>query len=110
VPVSQITDSVQSQVLDLIEKAQDATVDGVRTVAETIEGFVPELPTLPLAERFPKPSELVDDVYAFAAKLLDSQRKFAQELFAAAAPVVAKVNEAAVTTKPKPVATAKKSA
>ena len=109
-PVSQLTDSVQTQVLDLLNKAQDATVDGVRTIAETVEGYVPELPALPFADRLPEPSSVVDDAFGFAAKLLDSQRNFAKELFAAVAPVVSKVSEPAVTTKPRPVSTAKKSA
>jgi hypothetical protein len=110
VPVSEITDSVQSQVLELINKAQEATIDGVRTLAETVEGFVPELPALPLSGRLPEPSSVVDDAFDFAAKLLESQRRFAQELFAAAAPVTAKATEKAPTTKPRPVAATKKSA
>jgi hypothetical protein len=109
VPVSEITDSVQTQVLDLISKAQDATVDGVRTVVETVEGYVPELPSLPFSDRLPEPSSVVDDVFDFAAKLLDSQRRFAQELFAAAAPVLPKA-EKPQAVKPKPVATTRKSA
>ena len=109
-PVSEITDSVQTQVLDLLNKAQEATIDGVRTLAETVEGFVPELPELPFAGRIPEPSTLVDDAFDFAAKLLESQRRFAKELFAAAAPVTSKATEKAPTTKPKPVVATKKSA
>ena len=108
-PVSEITESVQTQVLDLLNKAQDATIDGVRTLAETVEGFVPELPALPFADRIPEPSTLVDDAFDFAAKVLDSQRHFAQELFAAAAPVTSNVVKT-TTTKPKPVVATKKSA
>ena len=109
-PVSEITESVQTQVLDLLNKAQEATIDGVRTLAETVEGFVPELPELPFAGRIPEPSTLVDDAFDFAAKLLDSQRRFAQELFAAAAPVTSKNVVKTTTTKPKPVVATKKSA
>lgn len=109
-PVSEITESVQTQVLDLLSKAQDATIDGVRTLAETVEGFVPELPPLPFADRIPEPSTLVDDAFDFAAKLLDSQRRFAQELFAAAAPVTSKNVVKPPTTKPKPAVATKKSA
>jgi hypothetical protein len=110
VPVSEITESVQTQVLDLLNKAQEATIDGVRTLAETVEGFVPELPALPFADRIPEASTIVDDAFDFAAKLLDSQRHFAQELFAAAAPVTSKSPATAPTTKPKPVVATKKSA
>ena len=109
-PVSEITDTVQTQVLDLINKAQDATIDGVRTLAETVEGFVPELPALPFTARLPEPSSVVDDAFDFAAKLLESQRRFAKELFAAAAPVTSKATEKAPATKPKPVVATKKSA
>ena len=109
-PVSEITDSVQTQVLDLINKAQDATIDSVRTLAETVEGFVPELPALPFTGRLPEPSSVVDDAFDFAAKLLESQRRFAKELFAAAAPVTSKATEKPASTKPRPVAATKKSA
>ena len=109
-PVSEITESVQTQVLDLLNKAQDATIESVRTVAETVEGYVPELPALPFVDRLPEPSSVVDDAFDFAAKLLDSQRRFAHELFAAAAPVTAKNVAKAPTTKPKPVVATKKSA
>lgn len=109
-PVSEMTDSVQTQVRDLINKAQDATIEGVRTVAETVEGFVPELPALPFVDRLPEPASVVDDAFDFAAKVLDSQRRFVQELFAAAAPVTSKRADKAPTTKPKPVAATKKSA
>src|SRR3977135_2198466 len=67
VPVSEITDSVQTQVLDLINKAQDATIDSVRTLAGTVEGFVPELPALPFTGRLPQPSSGVDHRFASAA-------------------------------------------
>ena len=108
-PVSEITDSVQTQVLDLINRAQDATVDGLRTLAETVEGFVPELPAVPFTDRLPEPSSLVDDAFDFAGKLLDSQRRFAHELFAAAAPVTSKT-AASPTSTPKRAAATKKSA
>jgi hypothetical protein len=106
VPVSEITENVQTQVFDLLNKAQDATVDGVRTWAETVEGYVPDLPTLPFADRLPQPSSVVDGAFGFAERLLASQRKFAQELFAAAAPVV-KAATKEETTKPKVVSTKK---
>jgi poly(3-hydroxybutyrate) depolymerase len=52
----------------------------------------------------------VDDAFDFAAKLLESQRRFAKELFAAAAPVTSKATEKPASTKPRPVAATKKSA
>jgi hypothetical protein len=105
VPVTEI-ESVQTQVLDLLNKAQDRTIESVRTVAETVEGYVPELPALPFTDRLPEPSAVVDGAFDFAERLLSSQRKFAQELFAAAAPVI-KASAKDETPKPKVVATKK---
>jgi hypothetical protein len=106
VPVSEITESVQTQVFDLLNRAQDRTIDSVRTVAETVEGYVPELPALPFTDRLPDPSSVVDNAFDFAEKLLHSQRKFAEDLFAAAAPVV-KAATKEETPKPKVVSTKK---
>ena len=102
-PVSQSNDNVQTQVFDLLGKVQDRTIDSVRTVAETVEGYVPELPSLPYADRLPEPASVVDGAFEFAEKLLASQRKFAQELFAAASVKPSKQE----TAKPKVVATKK---
>lgn len=44
-------------------------------------------PQLPLAEKLPKPQDIVTNAYDFAEKLLSSQRQFAQELVQATAPL-----------------------
>jgi hypothetical protein len=104
VPVSQSNNNVQTQVFDLLGKVQDRTIESVRTVAETVEGYVPELPSLPYSDRLPEPASVVDGAFEFAEKLLASQRKFAKELFAAASVKPASKQE---TARPKVVATKK---
>ena len=56
---------------------------------------VPSLPTpsVPFADKLPKPGELVSNAYDFAEQLLAAQRKFAEDVIAATAPVLAARND-----------------
>ena len=82
------TQEVQGQILDTIRKSQEAVTDAIRTWAETVQSITPSLPTPPLADKLPKPGELVSDAYDFAERLLAAQRKFAEDVIAASAPVL----------------------
>jgi hypothetical protein len=50
----------------------------------------PKVPSarMPLAERLPKPEDVVASAYDFAEKLLSSQRQFAEELLRTTAPLM----------------------
>jgi hypothetical protein len=82
------TQEVQGQILDTIRKSQEAVTDAIRTWAETVQSITPSLPVPPLADKLPKPGELVSDAYDFAERLLAAQRKFAEDVIAASAPVL----------------------
>ena len=72
-------------------------VDAVGAWAKTIEGIVPatpSIPALPLAEGIPTPAQIVTETFAFVEKLIASQREFALQVLAAAAPA-APVKDAA---------------
>jgi hypothetical protein len=79
---------VQEQILDTIRKSQQAVTDAIRTWAETVQSVTPSLPAAPLADKLPKPGELVSDAYDFAERLLAAQRKFAEDVIAATAPAL----------------------
>jgi hypothetical protein len=84
----------QEQFLETIRKSQEAVIDAIRSWAETVQSVRPSLPTrqVPFADKLtdklPKPSELVANAYDFAEQLLASQRKFAEDVIAATAPVL----------------------
>ena len=81
----------QEQVLDGIKQGQKAVVDAVGAWAKSIESIVPatpSIPGLPLAEGIPTPAQIVAETFAFAEKLIASQRDFALQVLAAAAPAV----------------------
>ena len=84
------TQELQSQILDSIRKSQDAVVDALRTWADAVHSVTPSLPvsTVPFADKLPKPKDLVEDAFDFAAQLLAAQRKFAEDVIEITAPVV----------------------
>ena len=76
------TQELQAQFLDSIRKSQDAVVDALRTWADAVHSVTPSLPVsaVPFADKLPKPKDLVEDAFDFAAQLLAAQRKFAEDV------------------------------
>jgi hypothetical protein len=85
-----LSKDVQDQILDTIRKSQETVVDAIKTWADSIQAITPSLPTpsVPFADKLPKPGELVSSAYDFAEQLLASQRKFAEDVIAATSPVI----------------------
>jgi hypothetical protein len=48
---------------------------------------------MPLADKLPKPGDLLANAYDFAEQLLAAQRKFAEDVLRATAPVLAATEE-----------------
>jgi hypothetical protein len=80
---------VQSEILDTVRKSQEAMVDAIKRWAETIQSITPSIPvpSLPYADKLPKPEEFVANAYDFAEQLLASQRTFAESVLQAAKPL-----------------------
>jgi len=76
------TQELQGQIIDSIRKSQDAVVDALRTWADAVHSLTPSLPVsaVPFADKLPKPKDLVEDAFDFAAQLLAAQRKFAEDV------------------------------
>lgn len=91
-----IGQDIQGEVLNTIRKSQAAVVDAIERWATTVQSLKPELPELNLpfadslniADKLPKPEELVKSAYDFAEQLLASQRKFAEDVLKATAPLM----------------------
>ncbi len=81
---------VQDEILNTIRKSQAAVVDALQTWASAVQSITPELPdvNVPFADKLPKPQELVASAYDFAEQLLASQRKFAEDVIKATAPML----------------------
>jgi hypothetical protein len=81
------TQQIQDELLNTIRKSQETVVDAIQTWVETVQSINPKIPSvqLPLADKLPKPEDVVAGAYDFAEKLLASQRRFAEEVLRATA-------------------------
>ncbi len=86
--------SLEDQVLETVKQGQEAIVKAVRTWADASKNLIPDLPPLPFADQLPNVSELVENGFAFADKLIASQREFAAALLDAAKPVYGAADKA----------------
>ncbi|MEW6475866.1 MAG: hypothetical protein AB1679_26720 [Actinomycetota bacterium] len=86
--------SLEDQVLETVKQGQEAIVKAVRTWADASKNLIPDLPPLPFADQLPNVSELVENGFAFADKLIASQREFAAAILEAAKPVYGAADKA----------------
>lgn len=82
---------MQEEILNTVRKSQAAVVEALETWVSAVQSITPELPdvNVPFADKLPKPQELIAGAYDFAEKLLASQRKFAEDVLHATAPMLA---------------------
>ena len=102
--------SLEDQVLETVKQGQEAVVKAVRTWADASKNLIPDLPALPFADQLPNSTEIVENAFAFADKLLASQREFAAAVLEAAKPVYGAADKAVKNGAPKAAPAAKTSA
>src|SRR5271155_4936797 len=81
---------LQDEVLNTVRKSQTAVIEAIQAWTSKVQSITPELPELnmPFTDKLPKPQELVASAYDFAEQLLASQRKFAEDVLKATAPML----------------------
>ena len=81
---------LQDQFLSIVTKSQEMALDAIKSMVDSIQTITPRIPAVdvPFSDRLPKPQDVVASGYDFAQKLLSSQRKFADEVVKAAAPLL----------------------
>jgi hypothetical protein len=87
---SKVAQELTSEILNTISKSQAAVVEAIETWASAVQSIKPDLPdvNLPFADKLPTPQDVVTSAYDFAEQLLASQRKFAEDLLKATAPLL----------------------
>src|ERR1700744_338542 len=80
---------VQDELLKVIRTSQETVVEAVKTWVDTVKAVTPKVPSpqLPLADKLPRPQDIVTNAYDFAEKLLSGQRQLPEELVQATAPL-----------------------
>ena len=91
---TEMISSLEDQVLETVKQGQEAVVKAVRTWADASKNLIPDLPPLPFADQLPNTTEIVENAFAFADKLLSSQREFVAAILDAAKPVYATADKA----------------
>ncbi|MDQ1488609.1 MAG: hypothetical protein QOJ23_1123 [Actinomycetota bacterium] len=79
--------ALEDQVFESVKQGQEAIVKAVRSWADASKNLIPDLPALPFADQVPGTVDLVESAFAFADKMLASQREFAAAILDAAKPV-----------------------
>jgi hypothetical protein len=76
------TKELEDGFLSTARKSQEIMLEALKTWVDTIQAFTPQVPSvrIPYADRLPKPEDVVANAYDFAAQVLASQRKFAEEV------------------------------
>ena len=82
------TKEAQERALGAIRQSQEAVVEAVGSWAKAVESSVPESVAIPVLKGMPSVDEIVKSSFDFAGEVLKSQRKFTEDLVAAAAPAV----------------------
>jgi len=85
---------LEDQVLETVKQGQEAVVKAVRTWADASKNLIPDLPPLPFADQLPNTTEIVENAFAFADKLLASQREFVAAVLEAAKPAYGAADKA----------------
>ena len=90
---SNVTQDIQEQILSIIRKSQEMTLDALKTWVETVQSVTQSLPSIPSvslpgADRLPNPQEVVARGYDFAEQILTNQRKFTDEVLEVASPLL----------------------
>jgi hypothetical protein len=90
---------LQDEVLNTARQSQTAVIEAIRTWTSTVQSITPKLWELnmPFTDKMPKPHELIASAYDFAEQLLASQRKFAEDVLQASAPLTVGKNHAPAT-------------
>ena len=86
---------LQDQFLSIVQKSQEIALEAIKTMVDTVQTITPRIPAVdvPFADKLPKPQDVVASGYDFAEKLLSTQRKFADEVVKAAAPLMPGTSE-----------------
>src|ERR1700760_1692207 len=81
---------LQDQFLSIVRKSQEIALDAIKSMVDTVQTITPKIPSVdvPFPDRLPQPHAVPASGYDFAEKLLSSQRKFADEVVKAAAPLL----------------------
>jgi hypothetical protein len=97
--VTEIISTWEDQVLATVHQSQEAVVKAVGMWAEAGGNLIPQSLSLPYSDQIPAPAELVENYFAYSAKLLDAQKAFVGAVLDAVEPVLGGNGSATATAR-----------
>ena len=84
------TKELEEGFLSTTRKSQEIVLEALQTWVDTVQAFTPKVPSIqiPFVDRLPKPEDVVANAYDFAAEILASQRRFAEEIVKTTSPLL----------------------
>jgi len=88
---------MQEEFLSATRKSQEIVLQAIKTWVDSTQALTSKVPSVqvPFADQLPKPEDLVSGTYDFAEQVLANQRKFAEEILEATAPLLPHDSEGA---------------
>jgi hypothetical protein len=76
--VTELSESLQEQVLSTLSTAQGLALDAIRSVSDAVEPILPK--DLPLVDQLPKAEEVVEAGFKLVQKVIESQHQFVKNI------------------------------
>ena len=80
--VTELSESLQDQVLGTLSTAQGLALDAIRSVSDAVEPMLPK--DLPLVDQLPKAEEVVEAGFKLVQKVIESQHQFVKNILESA--------------------------
>jgi len=80
--------------LSTTHKGQEIVLEAIQTWMDTFQAFTPTMPSVNVqfADWLPNPKDVVTNAYDFAAQVLASQKKFAEDVLKTTTPLLPAAN------------------
>ena len=82
-----VSKAMQDEILNTVRKSQTAVLEAIQCWASAVQSITAGV-NIPSAAKLPESADLVASAYDFAEQLLASQRKFAEDVLQATAPLL----------------------
>jgi hypothetical protein len=76
--VTELSDTLQDQVLSTLHSAQGIALDAIRSISDAVEPVLPK--DLPFADQLPKAEEVLDAGFKLVQKVIESQHQFVKNI------------------------------
>jgi len=80
--ITELSDSLQDQVLSTLATAQGLALDAIKSVSDVVEPVMPK--DLPFVDQLPKAEEVVTGAFNLVQKVIESQHQFVKNILESA--------------------------